>query len=341
MLCLEQTRPYVLAVNGGHLRSTAIAAVVSSGEQTIVYGPPLNPHPLDPENFALFARSESLFQDLAHELGFSDPDDFAARVQLAVVALPGAGIRAEQDAYLGVLREAFRLSRVHVVDDTWAALYAETRQPYGVCAFAGCGASVCIATGEFIAEKSNKIDGWGPVIGDFGSGFQIVTRLFRALGRSLDSGKEPHLYDEVRRHSRRLDLFPELPPPKFVQRWFDEFVAYHTTEWRAQFARLAEPICGIADSHSRSDSAAKAATSLLTSVAKEMARSLRIAANRGGMQSSSRTLPLVLQGGVLRNSRTYQEALTAIVGHLFSNVIIASGRPVDGCLKIAVDRCSI
>ncbi len=322
-----------IGVNGGHLRSTAVAIFLESGKIAgKVNGNCLNPHSVDESE--LFCRAENLASELIDEIRLSHSIT-CEDIESIVISLPGVGLQREQDEASVVMRRAFGSKHVKVVDDTWAALFAVTQSAFGICAFAGCGASVCIALGEFIPKKEYKIDGWGPVIGDFGSGFQLVTRFFRNLGRELDEKGNSEFYDEIRTYSRAMNLYPELPALEFVQEWFDSFLDYHSAEWRAQFARLAEPVIKIADS-TKNDTASTQARDLVNSVAAELALSLRIAVRRHP-QIVSQGLPLVLQGGVLRNSCFYQSAIKAQLSETFSDIIVAKERPVIGALMMATE----
>jgi N-acetylglucosamine kinase-like BadF-type ATPase len=326
---------YVLGINGGHLRSSAIVLCMET--QTIVAhanGSALNPHSIEHKD--LRYRTGELIASVACELDLS-VETFTSRINNAVVSLPGAGLRAEQDEFTQVMKETLKTNNAQVIDDTWAGLYSEIGAPKGICAFAGCGASVCIALGEFAPRKEFKIDGWGPVIGDFGSGFQLVTRFFRNLGRDLDNTRGSAFFDSIRASCLQLQpqIWPELDDLERVQRWFDRFVAWNKNEWRVQFARLAEPILKLADNEA-DDDASRSARTLVSSVAMELAASIRIAAARC-TDPPADTLPLVLQGGILRNSKCYQQTIIAEVGMLFSEIIPARHPPVIGSLLLAAN----
>ena len=324
-------KKYSIGVNGGHLRSTAVAICHETKTVApLVYGSAINPHSIDESE--LFSRAEDLAIDLREHIAAVDRSVSIA-VERVVVALPGVGLAREQSEVLPVLKRAFGSENVNVVDDTWAALFAVTQKPLGVCAFAGCGASVCIALGEFIPKKEFKIDGWGPVIGDFGSGFQLVTRFFRNLGRELDSDESNLFFEKVRQVSKGMNLYPELPSLELAQRWFDRFMEYHATDWRAQFARLAEPIIKLADSED-SGPLTVDARKLVESVAIELVMSLEICLQRHKHIDSTQ-LPLVLQGGVLRNSKYYQSLVQSRLGEKFREVTVAKQRPVVGALMMA------
>ena len=67
-----------------------------------------------------------------------------------------------------------------IIDDTYAGLIAAGPQStQGICAFAGTGASVYMGTPDgsirnFTPDKVFKLDGFGAMLGDHGSGFRLA-----------------------------------------------------------------------------------------------------------------------------------------------------------------------
>ncbi len=230
---------FFVGISGGHHESSA--TVYDSSQNRVLIlpaGKPLNPHHLDSAEFS--ARLTALILGIARTVGFQSIDALRANCGGLVLALPGAGTPKDSSSYHEVLSEIGldNANLYRVVDDTWVGLYAETRTPWGICAFAGSGASVFVALGSFVATKSQKIDGWGPIIGDFGGAFDLVAEFFRELGRNLDENpdKTPPLFESLRRR------FPQIPPIYDVQRWFDYQLVHAGAEWPATFALLGEGI---------------------------------------------------------------------------------------------------
>src|SRR5262249_1231202 len=121
------------------------------------------------------------------ERGFSQEDRL-------VLSLPGVSSLADLELGQSCIRNAGWVVRSPdnylVVDDTYAGLIGGALSTQGICAFAGTGASVYLGqpTGHqrFIAGKGGKLDGFGPMIGDHGSGFRLAMATLERMGRDLD-----------------------------------------------------------------------------------------------------------------------------------------------------------
>jgi N-acetylglucosamine kinase-like BadF-type ATPase len=131
-----------------------------------------------------------------------------------------------------------------------------------------------------------------------------------------------------------LKIFPLFADLERVQRWYDNFVEYHKSDWRAKFSTLARPILMLADSD-RNSPEAEIAREIVSKTASGLAESIEIAASRLGQQSS--TMPLILQGGVCRNSRYYREQIIERSAGLFAKTLIADLGPAAGALMLASD----
>jgi N-acetylglucosamine kinase-like BadF-type ATPase len=77
-------------------------------------------------------------------------------------------------------------NKISIVDDTVSGLIAGIGSLKGVCAFSGMGSSVfnglTLSSLPSVAARPHKIDGYGPLLGDRGSGFKISVEL---LSKSL------------------------------------------------------------------------------------------------------------------------------------------------------------
>jgi N-acetylglucosamine kinase-like BadF-type ATPase len=321
-----------VGISGGHHQSTAIA--YDSVSDCLVPQPdrickhkPINPHSRHTGD--VLPLLEGLLDELAKEAGLGKTDGLLASCSGLVLAVPGAGTPDTWRLAQEVLEQlgCHDLERFRAVDDTWAGLYADTCEATGICAFAGTGASVSVSLGKFVPDKQLKIDGWGPLIGDFGSGFQLVTDFFRKLGRCLDklSTHCPPLFEDMR------IFMPTLPAIHDVQQWFDYLCTSHPYEWRTTFASLAEPITQAADRHPNPDALA---LKLVRRCARDMAKSITMALNR--LDPANRSIPLVFQGGMFRHSKSYlRTVLNALDFDVAARARIAQFEPVYGSLFLA------
>ena len=287
----------IVGISGGHHASSA---VLYKGQVVVgpVEGAPLNPHNLRIEDFQ--GRLDALVRTLAAESDFDSHYALLTSTTRAVFALPGVGTPTHRELALELIAgpcPEFR-QNCEILDDTWAGLYAETQESRGICAFAGTGASVCVAVDEFEADKLYKIDGWGPVIGDHGSSFQLVTLFFQWLGREYDeTGTAPPIFDEI------LDSIPKLESIDRVQRWFDLGYLHSGDEWCVEFAKVAAALTKLADGDTKGSEVARY---LVQITAAGMARSIRIALRR---VSHLQDMPIILQGGLFAKSKVYREAV--------------------------------
>lgn len=319
---------YYIGINGGHSKSVAFAINDDLSTLEVVKSDSLNMHTYHIEQVLL--RFENLINKLAIKAKVH-PKELQNGTEKIVLSMPGAATPDEQALVKLCLSRAGwkELSKCIIVDDTWAGLVAGTASYIGTCAFAGTGASIYVneersGAGKFFFGKPHKIDGWGPTIGDFGSGFQLATDMFHLFNRELDNGNTPDLFYEV---LKREPLIKEL---KNSQRWFDTLYIVSPRDWRIKFAQLAATATSAADLPNP-DPHAKI---LVETSAANMTESIKIALKRF---PKARDLPVVFQGGMFEYSNLYRElVLKAIKKITRHQVYLALLRPVVGAILLAL-----
>jgi N-acetylglucosamine kinase-like BadF-type ATPase len=315
-----------IGISGGHQTSTAVA-VRDGAIVACATGEGLNLHTI--QHLKVAGRLGALLDLLGDSVGLKTAALREQTDQL-VFAVPGAETTTGQQlAETCLLLNDWRdRSRFYVADDTWAGLIGGLLRGRGICAIAGTGAAVYVGLGEFSYDhKHHKIDGWGHVLGDYGSGFQLALKMFRSFGRVFDCGQEPSLFREL------LKVEPRIKGPENVQHWFDQLYIVHPEDWRVRFARLAAVATHAADRREEPDEAARA---LVGESAAAMAQSISLAIKR--FQPESRELPIVYQGGMFAHSLFYRQTVTRSIRREFgSNVDIkmAAYRPVVGAALMA------
>ena len=321
--CSPQANVCCIGISGGHSSSTALAVTPDGDALAAVPGESLNFHTFHHD--VVTQRLESLLDSLARRLCIERKVllDAADRT---VVAFPGAATKEDQ-ALAEVCVQAAGLvdkDKHEIADDTWAGLVAGTGSLCGVCAFAGTGASVFVGRGQ-VAGKPNKIDGWGPIIGDFGSGFELAVEMFRLFGRSYDQGQMPRLFYDVRTE------FPKIRSDKHTQKWFDTLFMVHHDSWRITFAETARVATHEADSPDPDPVAVR----LVTAAAENMAESIEIAIKRCAPDVND--LRIVFQGGMFRYSALYTNVVASRIRHLTTGqVSLSRFRPVVGAALMAL-----
>jgi len=110
-------------------------------------------------------------------------------VDVAMVASAGVGANGEgREIVESLLRELLpEVERVHATGDMVAAFWGALRMPVGVVVSAGTG-SVCF--GRNARGETRQVGGWGHLMGDEGSAYDIAVRALRALARAEDGRSE-------------------------------------------------------------------------------------------------------------------------------------------------------
>jgi N-acetylglucosamine kinase-like BadF-type ATPase len=111
------------------------------------------------------------------------------RLDTAVAASAGVGAAGEgKEPVEALLAELLPGARVvRATGDMVAALWGALREPIGVVVAAGTG-SVCF--GRNRAGETRQVGGWGHLMGDEGSAYDIALRALRAVARAED-GRGP------------------------------------------------------------------------------------------------------------------------------------------------------
>jgi N-acetylglucosamine kinase-like BadF-type ATPase len=109
-------------------------------------------------------------------------------VRVAVVALAAADSNRDRANVLRFVRQMKIARKSVVVHDTLAALQAATGGRPGIIVISGTG---CVAAGVNGAGRYVRVGGWGYVIDDEGSGYDIGTKALRSAFRTID-GRAPY-----------------------------------------------------------------------------------------------------------------------------------------------------
>jgi N-acetylglucosamine kinase-like BadF-type ATPase len=319
-----------IGVSGGHHSSSAIAvdldtlSVVAS-----VSHKPINIHRLGNEGHdESLIRISDLMNILAIRCGYGHQEILRDAADSWMFCLPGAWRAPDRAKALSTIAKAgWSAKGEYVTDDALAGLFVETCCARGICAFAGTGASVLAVSGSFDEQNVVKIDGWGPVIGDFGSSFQIVSSYFKSLRRTLDTGAECYLLKIL------AATEPALRMQENIQKWFDHHLVGGEPEWPVHFASLAKTICVQADQELDAGEL-PIATKVVLEAADQMAESIRLAYHRCKREAIDNKL--VLQGGLFRNSAKYRNRVLKQISDLNLNSALAREAPVYGALMLAL-----
>ncbi|MBI1816404.1 MAG: hypothetical protein HYR72_15610 [Deltaproteobacteria bacterium] len=113
----------------------------------------------------------------------------ATSIGCAVAGSAGVGPNGEgREVIEALLTEQLPLARVQAIGDMVAAFWGALATDFGVVVAAGTG-SVCYGRNE--RGESRQVGGWGHIMGDEGSAYDIAVRALRAVARATD-GRGPH-----------------------------------------------------------------------------------------------------------------------------------------------------
>ncbi len=296
----------VIGIDGGGSRTRACVANLRG--ETLGSGEAGTSNPL---GGGLDAAKRELSQAVqqAFDVAQIEPQHVAA----ACLGLGGAGRSREQEALVTWAREVMA-DRVRIVNDGEIALAAATSENWGVALIAGTGS---LAWGRNRAGQTARASGWGYLLGDEGSGFDLVRRALRAIMQAADGRAEPtELCDAILR-------FLNLSSPT-------DLVAYIYGQpiKPAEVARLAPLVIEVAG---QGDSVARR---LVQQAGESLAQAVDAVSLALRM---TQAIPLALTGGLLLGApllRTHVlDALSARGGEYAPVTIV--DQPVVGAVRLA------
>lgn len=178
---------YLIAVDGGGTKTEAVLAGCYGNVLATAITTGSNP---------LFVGNEEAVQAVAGSVetirGDIDPKDICR----IVIAVPGIrGCREQIASELGVPRET-----VSFHPDDFSVFYGALAKDHGVVTLAGTGS---FTIGVSLSGQQATVGGWGPIIGDMGSGQWIGTKALEAVTREFDRlGPETDLTEKILEHYR-------------------------------------------------------------------------------------------------------------------------------------------
>jgi N-acetylglucosamine kinase-like BadF-type ATPase len=234
------------------------------------------------------------------------------------VCLGIAGVDRDSDAR--VIREIMRRlgfrANTLIVNDALIALVAGAGASPGVVVISGTGS---IAYGVSHRGLAARAGGWGPTLGDEGSGYWIGRRALEAVVRDVDGrGPQTHLTERV------LEFFG-LPRPELL---VSEI--YHQPQGRRAIASLAPVV-----DQARSDGDLVAAE-IMIDAADELAKAASSVIFR--LEMRGERFPILLAGGMLKRSDWLAAEVTRRMAEVAprSEVLPLTNEPVLGAVRLAI-----
>lgn len=153
------------------------------------------------ERFGGASNLASLCEDDVQKNLYKLLDEFYTQTGFAqddcsAICLGTAGAGSERmHRLLYAMLEAYRpKTQVMVTNDALPALYGGTLTGVGIIIIAGTG-SICLARNE--AGKIHRTGGWGHILGDEGSGYDISVQILKAVMRAYDERGKPTLLTDL------------------------------------------------------------------------------------------------------------------------------------------------
>ncbi len=235
----------------------------------------------------------------------------------ACFGLAGVGNPQHHAAMLAALQAAFPLPHLLLETDARIALAGATDLQPGVVVIAGTGSIACgsNAKGQFA-----RAGGWGPAMGDEGSGFYIGRRALAAVVMAYDErGAATSLSGPVCQHFN-VETPPELPPVIYSE----PVKVMHEI---AQLSKLVVAHAQMGDA---------VALGILDDAAHELARAVNAVIKKLGMQAAAFRVAYV--GGVFGAGELVLGPLRRAVRACAPKAEVAPPLlpPVQGAVKLAL-----
>jgi N-acetylmuramic acid 6-phosphate etherase len=228
----------------------------------------------------------------------------------ACFGLAGAGRPEDQWRFTAWAADCGIATQVRCVSDAELILAAGTPDQWGVALISGTG-SLCWARAPDGA--SVRVGGWGYLLGDEGSGYDLAVRALRLAAQTADGRATAHtLLAAV------LEYWGLDEPTQLIG------YVYRAELTRASIAEVGSLVLKLAeagDTH---------AVGLLEGAASKLAQLVTVAVRRLGLD----TPPLALAGGVFATSLRLRAALLSRVGTRLGPVTYVV-EPVVGAIKLA------
>ncbi|CAM5223558.1 N-acetylglucosamine kinase-like BadF-type ATPase OS=Ureibacillus acetophenoni OX=614649 GN=SAMN05877842_10322 PE=4 SV=1 [Ureibacillus acetophenoni] len=192
---------YILGIDGGGTKTTAIIADENGKVYSQTITGSSNPNTLSQEQF------EQVMSDLLNQLRENNEDIFS-RIEVCFAGMAGVGESGRDEKMKSLLLQHLPSNPLVIVqNDAVNALYSGTLGSPGIVQIAGTGA---ITIGLNDKNKMVRVGGWGYLFDDDGSGFYLGNEALRAVFQQYDGrGMDTALTEAVLYHFEVMTV-PDL-----------------------------------------------------------------------------------------------------------------------------------
>lgn len=308
-----QSEQLVLGIDGGGSKTLASLAVVSSSNEYQVVGQGV----AGASNLnAVGLKAATDEVQLAVQRAFESAKLPLKTVALLCMGMSGAGRIEEKEAWTSWSQENNVADRISIVTDAETVLVAGTPVGVGVALIAGTGS---LAYGKDQTGETVRAGGWGYLLGDEGSGYQIAMAAIKAILKAVDGrGSETAL------QATFLQTLGLSDPQSLIR-----FV-YRSENKRSEIAALSKLVFASAEV---GDPVAQA---ILHQAVDDLAELVNVVFSRLFFYNSDYVL--VLTGGTLLHQQNYRVSLVErlIQLNIEPTFVECVDDPSLGAIRIAV-----
>ena len=175
--------PLVIGIDGGGTKTKCMLGDEFGNTLACAEAGPSNHLASAPGNCDLKTVMQDVIREVLCAAGVQSP-----QIHVVVYALAGVGLNRKSPTVWNAVNDLLPTDNILLETDSVAALVGGTTREFGVALISGTGS---IAVG--IDERGNRYRsaGWGHIIGDEGSGYDIARQALTAAARAFD-GRGPH-----------------------------------------------------------------------------------------------------------------------------------------------------
>jgi len=302
----------VLGVDGGGTNTRALLATAAG--EVIGRGAAAGSNPRAVGFSAATAAIRTAIDEALASAGLSSglPSGLPAGTRLGAICLGIAGVgrpphKAEMEAWI---RATGLAERTLVVNDIEPILAAGTPDGWGVALICGTGSS-CFARSP--SGERLQVGGWGYLLGDEGSGYDIALRALRLATQTADGRANAHAL-----LAAILAEWGLKEPGELITHVYEGGLG------RPELAALTRPLLALVDAGE------KEAQALIDRAATDLAHIAKTAARRLGLTQP----PLALSGGLFASSVYLRERLSAHLGAGWGRTTLVTD-PAQGTVILA------
>jgi N-acetylmuramic acid 6-phosphate etherase len=303
----------VLGVDGGGTKTIALLAEMEGDRFRLLGRGESGPSNL--QAIGIQRATDALLRCI--ESAYASAGLAPAPAAALVMGLAGADRPADQALLQGWARTHQLAERTAITNDAALLIAAGTPEGWGIGVIAGTGS---IAVGRSPDGQWTRAGGWGYLLGDEGSAYEIALLGLRAVAQAADGRAHPtQLTARCLAHfqlSQPMDLIPAI---------------YQGGLDRQQIAALAPVVLATADDGDA------VALGILRKGAESLADAIAAVAQR--LRLPKEGLPIALAGGVLLGSNAYRDLLEIKLRlrQIRATPLTLVKEPAEGAVRLAME----